>query len=89
MLITCGFLPQRSYPYMCVCYKISNLNVPDLIVKLAQLYLDERHTEWMSDRVLQHVLEDLRPRLETCACALLSRFQYNRPGYILTELCKN
>ncbi|KZT20408.1 hypothetical protein NEOLEDRAFT_1075785 [Neolentinus lepideus HHB14362 ss-1] len=25
------------------------------------LYLDERHIEWMSDRVLQHVLADLRP----------------------------
>ncbi|KAF7965621.1 hypothetical protein HWV62_42625 [Athelia sp. TMB] len=27
----------------------------------AQLYLDERHLEWMSDRVLQYVLLDLRP----------------------------
>ncbi|RPD67232.1 hypothetical protein L226DRAFT_131430 [Lentinus tigrinus ALCF2SS1-7] len=25
------------------------------------LYLDERHIEWMSERVLQHVLADLRP----------------------------
>ncbi|KDQ64604.1 hypothetical protein JAAARDRAFT_118507 [Jaapia argillacea MUCL 33604] len=25
------------------------------------LYLDERHIDWMSDRVLQHVLADLRP----------------------------
>ncbi|KAI0677553.1 hypothetical protein C8Q78DRAFT_97555 [Trametes maxima] len=25
------------------------------------LYLDERHVEWMSERVLQHVLSDLRP----------------------------
>ncbi|TFK55979.1 hypothetical protein OE88DRAFT_1652529 [Heliocybe sulcata] len=25
------------------------------------LYLDDRHIEWMSDRVLQHVLADLRP----------------------------
>ncbi|KAH9943498.1 uncharacterized protein BXZ73DRAFT_40044 [Epithele typhae] len=25
------------------------------------IYLDERHVEWMSDRVLQHVLADLRP----------------------------
>ncbi|KAI0375569.1 hypothetical protein BV20DRAFT_1008081 [Pilatotrama ljubarskyi] len=25
------------------------------------LYLDERHVEWMSERVLQHVLADLRP----------------------------
>ncbi|KAI0921826.1 hypothetical protein AcV5_000684 [Taiwanofungus camphoratus] len=27
------------------------------------LYLDERHVDWMSERVLQHVLEDLRPRI--------------------------
>lgn len=26
-----------------------------------KLYLDERHVEWMSERVLQHVLADLRP----------------------------
>ncbi|KAG7449080.1 uncharacterized protein BT62DRAFT_1073612 [Guyanagaster necrorhizus] len=25
------------------------------------LYLDDRHLDWMSDRILQHVLEDLRP----------------------------
>ncbi|KAH9951646.1 hypothetical protein B0H21DRAFT_818089 [Amylocystis lapponica] len=29
------------------------------------LYLDERHIEWMSERILQHVLEDLRPRILT------------------------
>ncbi|KXN86425.1 hypothetical protein AN958_10287 [Leucoagaricus sp. SymC.cos] len=27
------------------------------------LYLDERHLDWMSDQVLQHVLSDLRPRI--------------------------
>ncbi|KAL6309654.1 hypothetical protein BKA93DRAFT_821379 [Sparassis latifolia] len=27
------------------------------------LYLDERHVEWMSERVLQHVLADLRPQI--------------------------
>jgi hypothetical protein len=27
-----------------------------------KLYLDDRHLDWMSDRVLQHVLEDLRPK---------------------------
>jgi hypothetical protein len=27
----------------------------------SKLYLDERHLDWMSDRVLQHVLADLRP----------------------------
>ncbi|KAF9268080.1 hypothetical protein L218DRAFT_594305 [Marasmius fiardii PR-910] len=27
------------------------------------LYLDERHLDWMSDRILQHVLEDLRPNI--------------------------
>ncbi|KAK0191101.1 hypothetical protein F5146DRAFT_1047097 [Armillaria mellea] len=27
------------------------------------LYLDDRHLEWMSDRILQHVLEDLRPNI--------------------------
>lgn len=26
-----------------------------------QLYLDERHIEWMSERTLQYVLSDLRP----------------------------
>ncbi|KAH0839886.1 hypothetical protein J3R83DRAFT_837 [Lanmaoa asiatica] len=28
---------------------------------IRQLYLDERHIDWMSDVVLQHVLADLRP----------------------------
>ncbi|KZV76140.1 hypothetical protein PENSPDRAFT_646678, partial [Peniophora sp. CONT] len=27
------------------------------------VYLDERHVDWMTDRVLQHVLEDLRPKI--------------------------
>ncbi|KAI0832350.1 hypothetical protein BC628DRAFT_1308870 [Trametes gibbosa] len=27
------------------------------------LYLDERHVEWMSERVLQHVLADIRPMI--------------------------
>lgn len=27
-----------------------------------QVYLDERHLDWMSDLVLQHVIADLRPR---------------------------
>jgi hypothetical protein len=27
-----------------------------------QLYLDERHLDWMSDLILQHVLSDLRPQ---------------------------
>ncbi|KAK1230101.1 hypothetical protein PQX77_006816 [Marasmius sp. AFHP31] len=27
------------------------------------LYLDERHLDWMSERTLQHVLEDLRPNV--------------------------
>jgi len=27
------------------------------------IYLDERHVKWMSDRVLQHVLSDLRPQI--------------------------
>lgn len=26
-----------------------------------KLYLDERHISWMSDKVLQHVLADIRP----------------------------
>ncbi|OCH92933.1 hypothetical protein OBBRIDRAFT_811427 [Obba rivulosa] len=33
---------------------------PDVVLPL-YLYLDERHVEWMSERVLQHVLADLRP----------------------------
>lgn len=28
----------------------------------SKLYLDERHLDWMSDQVLQHILSDLRPR---------------------------
>lgn len=31
---------------------------------LSKLYLDERHLDWMSDSVLQHVLADLRPLWE-------------------------
>ncbi|KAJ3710439.1 hypothetical protein FB446DRAFT_639794 [Lentinula raphanica] len=27
------------------------------------LYLDDRHVEWMNDTVMQHVLEDLRPKI--------------------------
>jgi len=35
-----------------------------------QLYLDERHVDWMSDRILQHVLVDLRP-LSVCLAVTL------------------
>lgn len=28
-----------------------------------QLYLDEKHLDWMSDEILQHVLEDIRPNI--------------------------
>ncbi|KAJ3789492.1 hypothetical protein GGU10DRAFT_404175 [Lentinula aff. detonsa] len=27
------------------------------------LYLDDRHVDWMNDMILQHVLEDLRPKI--------------------------
>ncbi|KAL1747701.1 hypothetical protein HDZ31DRAFT_31380 [Schizophyllum fasciatum] len=38
--------------------KISERNVLPLYV-----YLDERHIDWMDDRILQHVLADLRPHI--------------------------
>ncbi|KAK0498639.1 hypothetical protein EDD18DRAFT_95533 [Armillaria luteobubalina] len=47
------FRPRNPY-YL----RISEKNVLPLY-----LYLDDRHLEWMSDRILQHVLEDLRPKL--------------------------
>src|SRR5258705_13808164 len=31
-------------------------------VKHCQIYLDDRHVQWMSDTVLQFVLSDLRPQ---------------------------
>lgn len=44
----------------------------------AQLYLDERHLEWMSDKVLQHVLADIRPvweiqLMKECLLLILSQ----------------
>ena len=33
----------------------------------SQVYLDERHLDWMNDQILQHVLADLRPQ-----CVLMS-----------------
>ncbi|PBL02392.1 hypothetical protein ARMGADRAFT_1057824 [Armillaria gallica] len=47
------FRPRNPY-YL----RISEKNVLPLY-----LYLDDRHLEWMSDRILQHVLEDLRPNI--------------------------
>lgn len=40
-------------------FRLSRTSVPDKCID--QLYLDERHIDWMSDVVLQHVLADLRP----------------------------
>ncbi|KAF8076510.1 hypothetical protein FPV67DRAFT_420291 [Lyophyllum atratum] len=37
------------------------LRISEKTVLPLYLYLDERHLEWMSDAVLQHVLADLRP----------------------------
>ncbi|KAF5344099.1 hypothetical protein D9758_008857 [Tetrapyrgos nigripes] len=39
------------------------LRISEKIVLPIYLYLDDRHLEWMSDRILQHVLEDLRPNI--------------------------
>ncbi|THV08451.1 hypothetical protein K435DRAFT_11492 [Dendrothele bispora CBS 962.96] len=39
------------------------LRISEKNVLLVYLYLDDRHLEWMSDRILQHVLEDLRPNI--------------------------
>ncbi|KZT12512.1 uncharacterized protein LAESUDRAFT_739908 [Laetiporus sulphureus 93-53] len=39
------------------------LRISEHTVLPLYLYLDERHIDWMSERVLQHVLEDLRPRI--------------------------
>ncbi|KAK0242621.1 hypothetical protein EDD85DRAFT_296416 [Armillaria nabsnona] len=52
------FRPRNPY-YL----RISEKNVLPLY-----LYLDDRHLEWMSDRILQHVLEDLRPKFFPFCC---------------------
>ncbi|TCD68208.1 hypothetical protein EIP91_011380 [Steccherinum ochraceum] len=39
------------------------LRISSTAVLPLYLYLDEKHVEWMSDRVLQQVLEDLRNRI--------------------------
>ncbi|KAF5363927.1 hypothetical protein D9756_000477 [Leucocoprinus leucothites] len=39
------------------------LRIAEQTVLPVYLYLDERHLDWMSDQVLQHVLSDLRPRI--------------------------
>lgn len=39
------------------------LRISEKMVLPLYLYLDERHLDWMSDVVLQHVLSDLRPRI--------------------------
>ncbi|KAF6762325.1 hypothetical protein DFP72DRAFT_878543 [Ephemerocybe angulata] len=39
------------------------LRISEKTVLPLYLYLDERHLDWMSDHVLQHVLSDLRPRI--------------------------
>ncbi|PCH41104.1 hypothetical protein WOLCODRAFT_162813 [Wolfiporia cocos MD-104 SS10] len=39
------------------------LRISEHTVLPLYVYLDERHIDWMSERVLQHVLEDLRPRI--------------------------
>ncbi|KAG6336852.1 hypothetical protein ID866_2248 [Astraeus odoratus] len=47
-----------------VTIDITHLLCKELTVKGSfryGLYLDDRHIDWMSDRVLQHVLADLRP----------------------------
>lgn len=40
-----------------------------------QLYLDERHVDWMSEQVLHHVLSDLRPKCVMRQCSQRSRFR--------------
>ncbi|KDR83631.1 hypothetical protein GALMADRAFT_235929 [Galerina marginata CBS 339.88] len=39
------------------------LRISNTIVLPIYVYLDERHVDWMSDKVLQHVLSDLRPHI--------------------------
>ncbi|KAF8974454.1 hypothetical protein BDZ97DRAFT_24566 [Flammula alnicola] len=39
------------------------LRISKNIVLPIYIYLDERHVNWMSDKVLQHVLSDLRPHI--------------------------
>lgn len=56
------FASQRP-PFSLYMYVIGNRSSHRLHTELlvSQLYLDEQHVEWMSERVLQHVLADLRP----------------------------
>jgi hypothetical protein len=35
----------------------------DHTLPTSQLFLDDGHLDWMSDRILQHVLADLRPKI--------------------------
>ncbi|KAH9938212.1 uncharacterized protein B0H18DRAFT_1091036 [Fomitopsis serialis] len=39
------------------------LRISEHTVLPLYLYLDERHVDWMSEQVLQHVLSDLRPKI--------------------------
>jgi len=39
------------------------LRISKNIVLPIYVYLDERHVNWMSDTILQHVLSDLRPHI--------------------------
>ncbi|KAJ6628732.1 hypothetical protein B0H10DRAFT_2209194 [Mycena sp. CBHHK59/15] len=64
--------------------RISEKNVLPLY-----LYLDERHVEWMSDTILQHVLADLQPKilpkLKAEADALLSSTTDNKKATVDTH----
>jgi len=62
--------PQRILParlrkhcntYLRACL-LQTDNVRLIPMLLSQVYLDERHIQWMSDAILQHVLSDMRPQ---------------------------
>lgn len=59
-----------------------NMWLAAALVNNAQLYLDDHHISWMSDHILQHVLEDLRPKCYSSHFTSVS----NRSSRILPKL---
>ena len=52
-------IQDNSLANICMC-PVPATTLPN--EPIWQVYLDERHVNWMTDAVLQHVLSDLRPQ---------------------------
>lgn len=53
---------------------------------IVQLYLDERHIDWMSDVVLQHVLADLRPLYADIRYCVVPPFELTNSYRVIPKL---